>query len=228
MMWTKRLAAALGVAGAMAIAAQAHADVLTIKLDQYASAVDLTPGQNLATMTITDLSGGGVSVDVALDQAKYFASTGGGHITLAFNLYATIAASDITYASASSTFTFETGVASVPGGPSGHFGGFTYGLQGNWSGTSNHYAGPIDFSIAGVSVADFFQNSPGGYWAVVDVLGPKGTGDVGGAAAIFLSRTGGVEPIPEPSTWAMLVVGFGGLAYAGLRRAKKGGVLAPV
>lgn len=214
------VAGALGVAGAMAIAAQAQADVLTVHLDQYASAVDATSGQNMATMTITDLSGGGVSVDVALDQATYFASTGGGHITLAFNLDKTISAASITYASASPTFTFEAGVGSVPGGPSGHLGAFSYGLQGGWSGTRNHYAGPIDFSIAGVSVADFIQGNTG-YWAVADVLGPKGTGDVGGGVASILSGPGGARAVPEPSTWAMLVLGFGGLAYAGLRRARK-------
>jgi uncharacterized membrane protein len=29
-------------------------------------------------------------------------------------------------------------------------------------------------------------------------------------------------PIPEPSTWAMMLLGFAGLAFAGYRRAKAG------
>jgi hypothetical protein len=29
-------------------------------------------------------------------------------------------------------------------------------------------------------------------------------------------------PIPEPSTWAMMLVGFAGLGLAGYRRAKTG------
>jgi len=35
------------------------------------------------------------------------------------------------------------------------------------------------------------------------------------------------SPIPEPATWAMLVIGFMGLGYAAFRRSAKGrGVLA--
>jgi hypothetical protein len=30
------------------------------------------------------------------------------------------------------------------------------------------------------------------------------------------------SPIPEPSTWAMLVIGFMGLGYAAFRRSAKG------
>jgi PEP-CTERM motif len=34
----------------------------------------------------------------------------------------------------------------------------------------------------------------------------------------FTSAVGGVPTVPEPSTWAMLLVGFAGLGYAALRR----------
>jgi hypothetical protein len=30
----------------------------------------------------------------------------------------------------------------------------------------------------------------------------------------------GSTPIPEPSTWAMMLIGFAGLGYAGYRRAR--------
>lgn len=33
-------------------------------------------------------------------------------------------------------------------------------------------------------------------------------------------------PVPEPSTWAMLIAGFAGLAYLGWRKARKGAVVA--
>jgi hypothetical protein len=36
-------------------------------------------------MTVTDIAGG-VKVDVTLDAATFFASTGGGHATVAWNL----------------------------------------------------------------------------------------------------------------------------------------------
>jgi hypothetical protein len=76
------------VAGVIAMAAPSQAAVLTIDLNDYASAVDTTPGQLMGTMVVTDQSGGGVKVVVTLDTASFFASTGNGktHITIAWNL----------------------------------------------------------------------------------------------------------------------------------------------
>jgi hypothetical protein len=51
---------------------------------------------------------------------------------------------------------------------------------------------------------------PGGAPIVpVDPIGPPGGDPPGGATAV-----------PEPSTWAMLLLGFAGLGYAGFRRHK--------
>jgi hypothetical protein len=44
---------------------------------------------------------------------------------------------------------------------------------------------------------------------LVDPIGPPGGDPPGGATAV-----------PEPSTWAMLLLGFAGLGYAGFRRRK--------
>ena len=80
--------------------------------------------------------------------ATLFASTGGGHITAGFKLDTSITAADVTVTTpAPPTFMFATPVNGVPG-PSGGFGNFTAGLQGSWNGTSNIFAGPIDFTIA--------------------------------------------------------------------------------
>ena len=196
--------------------AQAALQTLTVDIDQYASAVDSTPHETLATMTVKDLASGGVSVDVSLDKAIYFASTGGPHITLAFNLDKAISFNDLTFSNPSkSAFTF---VLNKNAGSA--FGTFTDGINGAWNGTSNHFGGPIDFTIAGVQVADFTKNSTG-YWAIADVLGTKGTGEAGGAlGAITTIATSVSSPVPEPSTWAMMLVGFAGLGYAAIRRGK--------
>jgi PEP-CTERM motif-containing protein len=210
---TSAFVGALALAGAFAIPCGAQAAVLTVDLNDYdTSAVNSPGGVTLATMTVTDLSGGGVSVKFALDApATFFASTGGGHITAAFNLDTAITAADITGLPVTPTFTFTSPVNGVPG-PSGGFGNFSAGLQGNWTGTSNHFAGPIDFDIAGISVSDFVVNSKG-FFAVADVLGNVGTGDVGG-------KTGTIVGTPEPSTWAMMLLGFAGLGFAGYRKAR--------
>lgn len=207
----------LAVGSALAVCcasggAQAALEKLTIQLDDYTTAV-APAGETLATVTVTDLLGGGVSVDVALDQATYFAATGGPHITFGFNLDKVIDFSDLTFTNPSSSdFTFET---SKDAGPT--FGKFSAGIDGTWNGTSNHFAGPIEFNITGVSVANFVVNTKD-YWAIADVLGATGTGEVGGNVAI-------VRPaLPEPSTWAMLLLGFGGLGFASYRKAKRNAV----
>jgi PEP-CTERM motif len=50
-----------------------------------------------------------------------------------------------------------------------------------------------------------------GYTLVAD--GPGGFG--------FDFAVGGVAPAPEPSTWAMMLLGFASLGYAGYRRARE-------
>jgi PEP-CTERM motif len=194
--------------------AQAALQTLTVNIDQYASAVDHTPGKILATVTISDLAGGGVSVDLSLDKAIYFASTGGPHITFAFNLDKSISFGDLTFSNPSkSDFAF---VLDKNAGTT--FGAFTDGVNGTWNGTSNHFAGPIDFDIAGVSVSDFRQNAKG-YWAVADVLSSAGTGEAGGLFGVTTTVTT-TSGVPEPSTWAMMFIGFAGLGFAGYRKAR--------
>jgi hypothetical protein len=165
-------------------------------------------------VTISDLAGGGVSVDLSLDKAIYFASTGGQHITFAFNLDKSISFDDLTFSNPSkSDFAF---VLDKNAGTT--FGAFTDGVNGTWNGTSNHFAGPIDFDIAGVSVSDFRQNAKG-YWAVADVLGSAGTGEAGGLFGVTTTVTT-TSGVPEPSTWAMMFIGFAGLGFAGYRKAR--------
>jgi hypothetical protein len=189
--------------GAMAsFVTAASANVVTFDLNQYASAVDSTAGQTLAVLTLKDIVGG-VDVKLALQSpATYFAATGGPHITLAFNVDKTIAYSAFTFTPVGekSDFTFVT---SKNAGTT--FGSFTDGIDGTWNGTSNHFGGPIEFAIAGLTTADFGANA-NGYYAVTDALGPQGTGEIGGNSI--------VRAVPEPATWAMFLLGFGAIGFA--------------
>lgn len=210
------LAGALALMGVLAVPSGAQAAVLTIDENVYStSAVQSPAGSTLAVLTVTDLAGGGVSVVDSLDVATLFASTGGSHITVAFNLDKSITTSDITVTTLSPpSFTVTVPVGTVNGG----FGAFTAGLQGDWRGTSNNFSGPIDFTIAGINTSDFVANSDG-FIAVSDVLGNRGTGEVGG-------KIGTIAGTPEASTWAMMLLGFAGLGFAGCRKAQ-GGRIAP-
>ncbi len=217
MAWRYGLAlGAMAMGLCAASGAQAALQTLTVNFDQYTSAVDATPHEILATMTVKDLASGGVSVDVSLNKAIYFASTGGPHITFAFNLDKSIGFSDLTFSNPpKSDFAF---VLNKNAGST--FGTFTDGIDGKWSGTSNHFGGPIDFTVTGVQVSDFEKNATG-FWAIADLLGTKGTGEAGGGlGAVTTIAATSLAPVPEPSTWAMMLVGFAGLGYAAIRRGR--------
>jgi hypothetical protein len=62
----------------------------------------------------------------------------------------------------------------------------------------------------GFKFYDFFYSGP-----------PIGECGRGCNANVLLGSFSGVQAIPEPSTWAMLILGFAGLAYASLRRRSK-------
>jgi hypothetical protein len=65
-----------------------------------------------------------------------------------------------------------------------------------------------DFSLLTLFAGDTFATNMGGF----DISGISANGAVG------LMQS---SAVPEPSTWAMLLVGFAGLAFAGRNRAKK-------
>ena len=211
------LAGALALTGLLAIpgSAQAALQTLTVELNDYDF---ITPnGQDLAQFKAQDVATGGVNVTVTLNPTGlpngpyYFASTGGGHVTVAFNLDTTITAADITFGTnAGNTFSFETSQSPPPG----RLGTYDFGLQGsNFNGTNSHFTGPLTFHIAGVTVADFTQNVAG-YFAAADfgVNAGASTGEAGG-------KIGTIVGTPEPSTWVMLLLGFAGLGFAGYRKA---------
>jgi hypothetical protein len=71
----------------------------------------------------------------------------------------------------------------------------------------------------GLTLSDIIGN--GGIYFATDIIGANGnTGNVG---ANSFTTTGAV---PEPSTWAMLLMGFAGLGFAGYRGRKRSAAVA--
>ncbi len=89
--------------GACAIIAgftgMARADILTLNMDRDSSAVDATANQVVAGMTVMNMMEG-VSADVTLQSpVVHFASTGGPHIGLAFNVDRALSDNEFSFAS---------------------------------------------------------------------------------------------------------------------------------
>jgi hypothetical protein len=184
--------AGAAMAGLLATARPSEAAVLTVDLDVYPTAQYSTPGVTLGVMTVRDIMRG-VDVTFSLaNGAQYFASTGGPHITVAVDLSVAVTKSDVTTINPTGTGAPTFTYTQPTGSISPSLGTFTFGFEGNWSGNND------------------------GFYAVADILAPKPngtTGDVGGKVAT-------ITTVPEPSTWAMMLLGFAGLAYAGYRKAK--------
>jgi PEP-CTERM motif len=83
--------------------------------------------------------------------------------------------------------------------------------------------GPLEFQLLGLTVADFIQNGINGYYFGADVIACTGIAGVtcttGGVAANLITVTPGV---PEPSTWAMMILGFAGIGFMAYRRKSRG------
>ena len=157
---------------------------------------------DFGTVTVTDITDG-VSVDVTLTNGATFVTTGGGHESFALNLSVGTLAS--------TAFSVTTAGFQVDGAQSPPASGnFTNGL-GSTAGTggSNSVPGPLDFTITGVTTADFIANNLGFFFAA-DLL-TSTTGEVGATSTV-------ITAVPEPSTWAMLILGFAGIGFMAYRR----------
>ena len=100
----------------------------------------------------------------------------------------------------------------------------------NNSGTVAGYS--MTFNAAG-NIYSFVYSD--GVYTSIDVPGSGDTiadsiNDSGAIAGYFWEGQGNhgfVATLPEPSTWAMMLLGFAGLGYAGYRRARAVAALAP-
>jgi len=200
-----KLLSCLAAVGLFGLVGQAQA-ALVVDLNQSDPAAGL-PSGTLGIVTVTSISGG-VNVDVTLTSGIDFVNTGGGHTPFVFNLDVAIPNSAVTGLAA--PFTYPGGTTDTP------WGTFTNGVNmTSQNGIAGGNPGPIDFNIAGITIADFVNNSLGHIFAAD--LGSVSTGATGA-----VTGPGGVSSVPEPSTWAMMILGFMGVGFMAYRRKSQG------
>jgi hypothetical protein len=204
----------VAVMGLLALASQAQALVYTADLGVIFPNQNAPPaaqGTVLGSVTISDILGGGVTVDVSLTTAagtSFFVNTGGPHTPFAYNLNANPGAIVITTPATFSVAASATSSATP-------YGVFSEGIDCLTcvNGAPGKTAAPLHFTIAGITTGNFEANSLG-YIFAADVLGPDGrsTGSIGASTL--------VSGVPEPSTWAMMILGFAGVGFMAYRRRK--------
>ena len=89
----------------------------------------------------------------------------------------------------------------------------------------------LGFTVTGGVAYNVYEDD-GGYTpdspyycgAVYCLIGPGTPGTLGIGDPVVALTDFTIAGVPEPSTWALMVLGFAGLGFAGYRRAKKSGV----
>jgi hypothetical protein len=214
-------AAALAVLGLLGFSSNgAKADyVLTseLNLDGCSSGCSTTTIPDFGSITISQASvGANVVFDIDLNSG-YFFQNSTGHNAFMFNP---------SFAFAYVT-PLQTGFTTPPAKDlNAPYGTFTQGLD--YSGSSGVLQ-TLDFALAvgssfdlsALGKANFAESSapPNGFQPAffsADIQGNGTTGDVG---ADNLIHGSGVNPsVPEPSTWAMMILGFFGVGFMAYRR----------
>jgi hypothetical protein len=208
---TSLLLAGLVGLGLAFSAPSAEASVITSNFTVADPAAGLGAGP-YGTVTVTDFVGG-VTIDVMLPTGWLFVNSGNGtnHEAFAFNLNQAIDLTKIKLTGPEAVdFTVDL---TVPAFETGGIGQFTHGITVNGgNGGSNGQPGPIHLEItfAGLDVDDFVKNAAGYYFGadVGNLLGQ--TGSVGANTL--------TAAVPEPSTWAMMILGFFGVGFMAYRR----------
>jgi len=230
----------LAVLGLVGCIGQAHADFVT---DLNVTQVSGFPnGTTMGTVTVRDMTGTDaltgfvgsytqVTVNLVAATTWDFVSTGNSTVTFSFNSSSTIAASSVGLA-AGSPFTWVT----PPPVVNNPYGSFTNGLDLTGHGGSGAVEPPLVFTLDGVSSSNLL---------VLSTAPGPGNANFGGGAAYFAAdllcdnasvcgsttNTGVVagnnhvtipplqqESVPEPSTWAMMILGFFGVGFMAYRR----------
>jgi len=231
--------AAVSALALLGVATTASANVLvlgesssyTLSVTDPAAGIGAGP---YGTISIFELSANSLRITVDLnDPAFKFHDGNDPHPALAFNLAGSPA---ITYSfidpvgglvdQAVDGKFVNGGATTAP-----PFGSFTYSLDFNSAAPppkkgngppATPFAGPLVFSITslgGLDISSFTPNLVGGQniYFTSDLTDANGnTGNVGALYNVPENPGGG--PVPEPATWAFMIMGFGGIGAMMRRR----------
>jgi hypothetical protein len=200
-----------GSALALLMAAPAFAAVETFTLNQVDPAAGLGSGP-FGTITVTE-NAGALDFVETLNAGFKIHGGNGNHDAFDFDL---TGEPGVTISALTSGITRESGTSfSEP--PWGNF-GYSLDCTGCGAGFGGGLVGPVSFKVTAtsgsLSLASLGFNTVGGQniYFSSDIVNTGGfTGNVG---ATLTSVTGGV---PEPTSWALMILGFGGVG-AMLRR----------
>jgi PEP-CTERM motif len=199
---------ALGFLSALAFTSPAQADVFNLTSDHCSGTGGCGPAP-FGTVTLTQ---NGSNVDVTVDLANGYNWAKTGSVDFQeFKFNGTgVALGDITVNQtfAGQTLAGQTGTFNGDG-----TGSFIFGIACTTCGGGNlGITSDIVFHVANATIADLTAANANGNIFVADIFG-SATGNTGPVDVTF-----GAPPVPEPSTWAMLIIGFAGVGFMAYRR----------
>ena len=193
------------------VAASAASIIYNLTVSDPASGLGSGP---YGTVTVTEVAGGGLSILETLAAGVRIHDGNANHNALAFSIVGDpeLTISGLTAGFAAISTSSGTNVDAPP------FGSFFTAIDCTTAcsnGFNGGFSGPLSFTVTAanpLSLASLGFNSVSGnniYFASDIVISNGNTGNVG--------ATRPTAPVPEPATWAMMLVGFGMVGF-GLRR----------
>jgi len=208
----KALTASVVMAAAVMAASASQASTLISDFTLDGSSSGLKGDAPYGQVTVDD-AGGVLAFTVTLDDGlKFRKAPDSNHYSFSFNLGGQAATISDLADNGTGTFTAVRG--SVNQSP---FGTFQLAVDCTSSTCSKGYSDKspdiLTFTVSAataLTVDDLTKSSKGEYFAA-DVADWKGhTGNIG-ANIVSITRTSTPGAVPEPATWAIMLMGFGGL-----------------